>query len=445
MKQNKLFFLLVVCSLLVFSSCEESEELNLLTYPENQSALLITDAEGNSEVTLKAIYNAEGEMELDGQVSRTYVFRFDASPEDIMISYELISKNIPEELISISKTEYVLPKGASDALVDVSFLADDFSFAQTNYAEETYELGVRAIAKGYKVSSEPLESKVIIQKEAFSSSCFIVPGKTSKTIIEKPYLINGEYLDDSPIIYPFTIQLDKPAINDLKIKLILTGSDDEALDKVTFVDEIVIPKGQKVSEDLEWKFDEEFLLQSELDEYTFSFSIELEDQYFSIDEDRSTVDLIVRKVLRNISYLDRFKPEWQQVPNKNKWSVELLFSSSTNPKVLIDGRGGYRTGSLSRTSDQYPFIIDMSKEEAIKGVGIDYYYDSTFGVGAPRRMKISTSLDKKEWVFQGEIATARAYSNYAEFLSPLTARYIKFELFDRYDRVLRLTEVYVYK
>lgn len=216
MKQNKLFFVLVVCSLLMFIGCEDSEELNLLTYPENKASASVIDAEGNSEVTLKATYNGEGELELDGEASRTYMFRFNASPEDILISYELISTNIPEELVQISKKEDKLSKGFTDVLVDVSFLADNFNFAKTNYEEETYELGVKASAVGYKIPTEPVEAKVVVQKEAYTSSCSILGDELSSAIIEMPYS-DGAFLVEGGINYAFTIQLDKPAVNDVKV------------------------------------------------------------------------------------------------------------------------------------------------------------------------------------------------------------------------------------
>lgn len=441
MKKYNILFVLLIGALFTFISCEESEELNLLTYPDNESSLSISDAEGNSELEIVARYNSDGILTLDEKATRTYVFRFNASPQDIRVFYELISKNIPEELLHLSKTEDVLPKGASDALVTVSLINDDVTFAQENLGEETYELGVKANAEGYKVPSGSLVSKVIIKKEAYSSLGFIVAEESSETSFEKPY-VNGAYLDDKPIAYSFTVQVDKPALNDLKIKLTATSDKEEAFKYITLVDEVTIPKGKKSSEVITWTFDRDYLLQSEMDKYLFSLSIELSDQYVSIDENRSSVDLSVQKVMRNIGYIAEKSPDWKEIA-KNGWGVELLFSFWGNSNVLVDGDGGTFGPSVYVFSNELPFILDMSKEESIKGFGIDYS-DNWGSSSSPKRIKISTSFDKNDWLFQGEVEVPDAYNHYIRALSPFSARYIKFELLDKHNNYIELTEVYVY-
>lgn len=208
--------------------------------------------------------------------------------------------------------------------------------------------------------------------------------------------------------------------------------------------EVVIPKGQKSSSVITWSLDEDFLLQSEIEEYTFSITLGVEDKYASVDENKGTEELVVRKVFRNIGNLDQIKVDWQELTNKPDWNIELLFTSWYSPKVLIDGKGGMNASSIYTTSQQFPFIIDFSKDETIRGLAIDYY-DNYGEASCTKRMIISTSSDKEEWVSLGELKTPESHNHYIQIYSPVTARYIKVELLDRYNRYIELTEVYVYK
>ena len=87
---------------------------------------------------------------------------------------DIINTNIPKENVEISATKVVLPAGSTDASVTVTLKDEDFSFAASNYDATTYELGVKASVEGYKIGTEPIESKVVIEKEAYTASCSVV-------------------------------------------------------------------------------------------------------------------------------------------------------------------------------------------------------------------------------------------------------------------------------
>lgn len=73
----RFFFLLAISSLTVLSGCREDEDLNLLTYPDNNFTLAADDEDG-SEITVNATYNNDGILEFDKLV--TFTFRFNALP-----------------------------------------------------------------------------------------------------------------------------------------------------------------------------------------------------------------------------------------------------------------------------------------------------------------------------------------------------------------------------
>ena len=144
----KLFLSLAIGSFITFAGCQDDEVVDLVKYPVNQPAITIDDAEGASKATLTAVYKSDGTLELDGPVTRT---------------------------------------GSTDASVTVTLKDEDFSFAASNYDATTYELGVKASVEGYKIGTEPIESKVVIEKEAYTASCSVVGESGNNVTFERAF------------------------------------------------------------------------------------------------------------------------------------------------------------------------------------------------------------------------------------------------------------------
>lgn len=81
----RFFLLLAVGLLTALSGCGEDETPSLATYPDNNFSLVAEDGEG-SEITVNATYNNEGILEFDKPV--IFTFRFNASPEDAIVTFE---------------------------------------------------------------------------------------------------------------------------------------------------------------------------------------------------------------------------------------------------------------------------------------------------------------------------------------------------------------------
>lgn len=248
----RFFLLLAVGSLTALSGCGEDETPSLATYPDNNFSLVAEDGEG-SEITVNATYNNEGILEFDKPV--IFTFRFNASPEDAIVTFEPIGEDV-----ELSDTKLIIPAGYTDASVTLGI--KNMDVFQSNYDEATYNLGVRATVQGYKMPSITLEAKALIKKEAYVATGFLEGKVGNKTTFEHTYF-NGEFKDTERNLYTFSVQLDRPARKDVKVKLTTEGVDDEYLKDISITPaEIIIPAGEKTSGDITWEITNDFLLRT---------------------------------------------------------------------------------------------------------------------------------------------------------------------------------------
>ena len=436
----KLFLSLAIGSFVTFAGCQDDEVVDLVKYPVNQPAITINDAEGASKATLTAVYKSDGTLELNGPVTRTYTFHFAASPEDATVTFDVINTNIPKENVEISDTKVVLPAGSTDASVTVTLKDEDFSFAASNYDAATYELGVKASVEGYKIGTESIESKIVIEKEAYIASCSVV-GENGNTVSFERAFSQGAIVNTDPISYAFKMKLDKPARKDVKVKLATTGLDEKFLNKITVTPaEITIPAGELESAEITWSITDDFLLtttEAEFHTLVVAASVESEDPVVKVNSKENILTFNVDKVVRNFKYLSAIGSNWVEL-SKDGWGAEIPSGVSGSASYLIDGNGG-SYGSDVYSSNPFWFVIDMKSPQTFLALGMDYYY--TY---AAKKVRISTSLDNETWTSQGVLEAPRAGNHYFEFFSSITARYVKVELLAGFSSYIDVTEVYIY-
>lgn len=436
----KLFLSLAIGSFVIFAGCQDDEVVDLVKYPVNQPAITINDAEGASKATLTAVYKSDGTLELNGPVTRTYTFHFAASPEDATVTFDVINTNIPKENVEISDTKVVLPAGSTDASVTVTLKDEDFSFAASNYDAATYELGVKASVEGYKIGTESIESKIVIEKEAYIASCSVV-GENGNTVSFERAFSQGAIVNTDPISYAFKMKLDKPARKDVKVKLATTGLDEKFMNKITVTPaEITIPAGELESAEITWSITDDFLLtttEAEFRTLVVAASVESEDPVVKVNSKENILTFNVDKVVRNFKYLSAIGSNWVEL-SKDGWGAEIPSGVSGSASYLIDGNGG-SYGSDVYSSNPFWFVIDMKSPQTFLALGMDYYY--TY---AAKKVCISTSLDNETWTSQGVLEAPRAGNHYFEFFLSITARYVKVELLAGFSSYIDVTEVYIY-
>ena len=429
----RFFFLLAISSLTVLSGCREDEDLNLLTYPDNNFTLAADDEDG-SEITVNATYNNDGILEFDKPV--TFTFRFNASPEETIVTFEPMGENV-----ELSDTKLIIPAGYTDA--NVTLNVKDMEAFQSNYDEATCNLGVKATVQGYKMPSTTLEAKALIKKAAYVATGFLEVKADSKTTFEHIYF-NGEFKKTERNLYTFSVQLDRPARKDVKVKLTTEGLDDEYLKDITITpSEIVIPAGEKTTGDITWEITNDFLLRTSDDSsntLNIMATFECEDPVFVQDEKRSSFTLNINKYIKGFEFVSYKRPSGWVEWSKQGWSVEVEDNGdiwqNDGGSALIDGTTNNYEGIAS--DGNISFTLDMGEERTINGVGFDYIYYS-----APQNIQLSVSSDGNTWNYLGKVASADEDADYYKFIEPITARYVKCELLASWG--CELYEVYVFK
>lgn len=445
MKHYKIFLTLITSLMFLCFSCQDDENLNLRTYNENRPLISIEGGDKGKDVVVKAFYDEEGILQLNDKISRTFSIDFETSLEDIEVYFDIYSKNIPGELVSIDKTKDTIPAGYTQAAVTITLKDEDFSFAQSKLDKEDYELGIITYAKGSKMTKDSVISKVFIEKEPFLLNCKIVGEDGSATEFERTYN-RGQILNEQPMQFSFRVQVDKPTLENTTVKLLMTGVDDAFKHTVTMPKEVVIAKGKKTSDIISWSITDDFLLQTdEAEEYVLTLSTESENPLVAQPESDASQELKVHKVLRNIFFREEMNSDWLSI-SKDGWDIELLFNSFFNKNILIDGKGGPSGSYVSQMdNNSYSFIIDMSKEQSIKGVGVDYNVPWGYSL-CPKRIKIATSIDNVNWIEQGDLNNIPLIiSHYVEFYTSVKTRYVKFDLLEPQVGNIQATEVYIYK
>lgn len=144
MRIKKLFYIPVIC-IGILSSCLDDENLDLKNFPINQPEILVQGS--NDDKNVVATYLSDGTLKLDAPLTRTYVFRFKASPEDMTVNFEPICSNIPAEKVVLSTSEVLLTAGETDAVVTVSLKDDDFNFAASTLEKKSIYLELRPMQK----------------------------------------------------------------------------------------------------------------------------------------------------------------------------------------------------------------------------------------------------------------------------------------------------------
>lgn len=436
----RFFLLLAVSSLTVLSGCREDENLNLLTYPDNNFALAAEGEEG-SKITVNAFYNNDGILEFDKPA--TFTFRFNASPEETIVTFEPIGENV-----ELSDTKLIIPAGYTDASVTLDI--KDMEAFQANYEEAVCNLGVKATVEGYRMPSTTLEAKALIKKEAYAAAGFLEGKADSKTEFVHT-VFAGNFLETEENKYTFNVRLERPARKDVKVTFntAVAGVNEEALEDVVITpSEIVIPAGQKISQDITWEVGKDFLLGTDRDmeaTFTVTADFECEDPVVSTDETRNSFSLKVVKTVKGVEIIPHdwdyedfmvFPKGWTEW-NKDGWTIETAgeVDDSDGADVLLDGEdydGIYGEGDFSLT-------VDMKEKKTLAGVGLWYQYWCS-----PQSIQLLVSSDGENWTYLGQISSNDENVDFIKFYEPLTTRYVKFEIKDRWGAV-ELYELHFFK
>lgn len=452
---------ILLVGVLVIIGCKEDEELNLVSYPDNFANIVITDVEDPaSVVTINAVYNIDGTLLLDKEIPRNFSFRLHTpSPEEAQIKFSPYTENIPDELLNISLEKSSIPVGNTDVSVDVTLNEEEFlEMAKLNYEAETYEFGLKAAVEGYRMGQATSIGKVVINKSAYLSTCFLDT--------EAPETFIRNYADDQivnaeNITQRIKIALDRPAQQDVKVLLNAVFSpivQSEFLDDITINngEDVIIPAGQ-TSVEFDWVLTHDFLCTNdEQESYTITLQLGLEstDDKVVLDRRKKEIALQVEKMVKNLEWalsLDGYNKI-----SSSGWSATIIAPQPTtgNGNGLVDGKEN--SGPVFWAPEAVTGVIDMLSDQSVSGIEFVYNVFMTepnpIQKGYFRHMQFAVSTNGSDWVDLGNIDVEETdwnpgYRIYFKLLSPASARYLKFTVSPEKGKRLNLGigELYMYK
>lgn len=440
------------CSIICFGtamvSCQDDEELNLLGYPENPISV---NTEDGDNMNISATYDAQGKLVLSSSLNRTWrISLATPSPEDASIKIAPLLVNIPADKVTLDTDIINLPAGSLYQDVTLGINEEDLAFMEDNLQAEVYELGVTVSdANGLKLNTDSSLGKLVVEKEKYLANVSMIASQ-DPTEIKKIYF-NKELLGD-PISYSFKLQLDKPAIEDLEIKLMAEGVLTDFISSSQFSPSTVkISAGSRESEDIIWTITDDFLKTTEDDE---SFDIVLkavvDNEFAAVVSQNSQINLRVLKT-SNVLELSTYKPnEWQEVDNKSRWNIALGDTWRGNVGYLIDGS---RYDVVSMDADKGEtgeLVVDLLSTQTLVGVGIAFgmHYYPVWEVCAATESEWLVSTDNATWISLGSVKNTLGGNDrhYYHLGVPVEARYVKYRgKLDAQIGKLELTELYMFK
>lgn len=433
----------------VVAACAPEEKLDLAGYPQTQVGINLADLRTPAPtLTLTALYNSQGMLELDGELSHDYLIRIsEPNSQDMTLTLEAVCVNIPADKVVLSPTEYTLKAGEIDIPVSVTFTDTDFNFAAPNKDAETYEIGVKiAGVQGNNISATMwgCEAKVVIEKEAYSANISL-GGATGRSVSFTRAYWDGVILETEPMSYDFTVTLDKPASEDVTVTFSMEGlgaafSGDWSVTPSS----VVIPAGSLVSGTATWTLDDDFLLTTDLPEnhaLVLAASFQSADPYVAFAADGGgEITFDIAKVYDALEVLtpNAVPSGWTELSTTG-W----VLSGVSNAARLFDGNTG--TGStnyLSFTGTTGITVdVDMQAAKTLKGFTIRAT-QNTYNVTI---VELLISDDGVTYTSVGvKSGLTRPTTYYTIGLkAPLTTRYIRFVLKDT-TGTKRLNEIDIF-
>lgn len=435
--------------------CQEDEELNLIGYPENPITVTTPEnTESLSDIKVTATYDGDGNLVPSSPLKRTWQIALSTpSPEDVTLQVAPIADNIPADKVEISATSVTIPAGSVAADVTVGIKNDDISFAEEELTAQTYTLGLQVVnGEGLNLKMETAAGKLVVEKEAYQAHVSIV-GEEGNTVTMRRVYRDGEFLGD-PIRYAFSIQLDRPAKEDLAISFVTEGIAENFKNDATFTPaEITIPAGEKQSEVIEWAITNDFMATTEEDE---DFEITLKPVFestetVSVNEESAVIGISLNKTSSLLELLNATLPEWGGIDRSN-WNVELGNYWSGDADDIVDN---YTYSYITYTATEEAGLlaeitIDLLEEKELIGFWGNYYYSYNWPDGyiyhAPVNVELLISSDKQIWTSIGNLETPKTNHHYINFVIPVTTRYIKYKAtVDENTALLRISEIKLYE
>lgn len=429
----------------VIVACVPEEKVDLAGYPETQLGLNIGDIKTPSQnLTLTALYNNQGTLDIDGAVSHTYLIRLsEPNSQDMTFVIEPLLVNIPADKIVVSPSSFILKAGEIDLPVSVTCTDADFTFAALHKAAETYEIGLKVVdVKGYNVSRSIVgnEARVTINKEAYVSRYSLADGQGRTASFERKYW-DGAILNATGMSYDFKAYLDKPADTDVKVTFTMDGLPAAFASTWSVTPaEVVIPAGSISSATATWTLSDNFLkTNANPEDYvlTLNSAIQTTDPTVVVAEGKSQITFNVAKKLDALELVPATVP----VSIPAGWTKYASTGWVFTPTAASNVFDGSLTTFQSANNGTITISVDMLTAKALTGFIVrPYSNNATYNASS---VEVFISDDGVTYTSIGsQTVTTRPTYYTLRLLGSITTRYLRFVT--KYTGYQYISEIEIY-
>lgn len=350
--------------------------------------------------------------------------------EDLV--FDLSSAGIPEAFaqnVSITPARLTIPAGEKvSSETAVWAVTDDFLKATAEAAEYLVEL--TPVLTGENPNAAPAEEDTVltieIYKELYTSNVSVSASRSRSVTLKRTY-IDGVIVNQNPMSFEFTIELDRPAYQEVKFAVTTEGLPEAFAGDATITpSELAIAKGETTVTGT-WTMKDDFLLttdQKESYDFTLNVAPTVEDELITPVENGMQIAIHVDKTFDLLSFVSSLDASWTMY-DRTGWGGECLTTGAAGRVTnLFDGN---ERSDLYTTygSDELEFTVDMLEAKRIDCIVVKAYWSSHYY--QPAKIVISTSDDGQTWTRNGELDSERSGIHRMQFIRPVTARYIKYE------------------
>ena len=438
---KKIFLLSLTSSFLV--GCQEDETLNLKDFPTPVVSISVLNSDNPVLGNFVATYQPDGQLAIENEpavkisLERPYI-------DDVVVNLDYTLENLSSDSYDFPK-QIKIPAGKTES----SFTLDNLAASFDSFDKMTYGVGIKAaqVKVGGDAITCDATADIRIDKEAFSSAVSF-EGEAGNDITFTRVFWDGTIKNEAGMTAKLFAKLSKVFYEDVSLKLSLNITDDRLNGQVQLSStDVLIPAGSQISPEIICTISDDFLLEN-TNEETFSFEIKAELSAENAHLDKTALDnavkMTINKTLTIISMSKVKNPDWISL-DRNTWKLSAAPSVSGDLNSIIDNSEYSYVNSYSGTP--LWIVADFKKPETLKGAGFNISSRIWY---PPTKIQILVSDNGTAWKSLGkaDVPQPQGYSDYEyylDFLIPITARYIKYEVLESSSSTKYLAEFYAFE
>ncbi len=226
------------------------------------------------------------------------------------------------------------------------------------------------------------------------------------------------------ITLTFTAKIQKPATQDILVRLHIDSKELPADKFVLSSKEVTIKAGQTVSEEVTLSVPDLSFLQDIQEKSSFPIEISIESiQTKQGNTFVSDLQAKIRTTIRKAAFTNLSKgtpANSQLIKDRSNWKITVQEGVEGSGNNVIDGSGG---SDLAKNNMGFWFSVDLGETLTLTGIKTNHWASAY----APSEIEVYQSADGTNWKSLSTLAVS-GNVQYITFLSPITTRYLKYEI-----------------